>query len=61
MLEFHSLRHGHVPRFRPGVFPSTAVSERVEPSGTSTTTDVNSHAVERMQRELATCCDCLYG
>ena len=52
-VKFHSLRHSHVTTLLAEGAPLAAVSERVGHSRASMTTDVYSHTVAGMQRELA--------
>jgi integrase len=60
-VKFHSLRHSHVTTLLAEGAPLAAVSERVGHSRASMTTDVYSHTVEGMQRELADRLDRLHG
>lgn len=60
-VKFHSLRHSHITTLLAEGANLKAVSERVGHSRTSMTADVYAHAVEGMQRELASTLDRLYG
>ena len=60
-VKFHSLRHSHITALLADGGNLKAVSERVGHSRASMTADVYSHAVEGMQRELATQLDRLFA
>ncbi len=60
-VKFHGLRHSHGTILLAAGGNLKAVSERVGHSRTSMTSDVYSHAVQGMQRELVEKLDRLLG
>jgi integrase len=60
-VKFHSLRHSHITSLLAAGGNLKAVSERVGHSRTSMTSDVYAHAVEGMQRDLASKLDQMFG